>query len=363
MLADGSRMSCSRTEHPDLFLATLCGLGATGIILSVQMEVEPAFRLRDIQESLPFSSIVDSLDSLAASAEHIRFTWFPATDTVRCSFADRTEEVSIVYPCRVRRVPIFVLQPKFSNGNWWLPFIEKQMTQLLLFMGRTCSPLNTLAARLTCWLNKDQTVRIDDGHRIFNIDCKVMFSDLVESFNHGLYPVQHSQFTTEWAIPFDNAKACLTELDQWLKQERADPHGLRPHCPVEVRFTSADDIWLSPSNNQRTCWIGIIQYRYDQETKVVSSLLTTCHRPYGYNVPYRQYFKRFEDIMSRHQGRPHWAKAHSLGPDDLRKLYPRFDDFVQIVHEVDPQGIFHNEYIGRHIFGKPISGRIFKIRH
>jgi L-gulonolactone oxidase len=67
--------------------------------------------------------------------------------------------------------------------------------------------------------------------------------------------------------------------------------------------------------------------------------------------------------MSRHQGRPHWAKAHSLNPDDLRKLYPRFDDFVQIVHKVDPQGIFHNEYIGRHIFGKPISGRIFKIRH
>ena len=96
MLADGSRMSCSRTEHPDLFLATLCGLGATGIILSVQMEVEPAFRLRDVQESLPFHSIVDGLDSLAASAEHIRFTWFPATDTVRCSFADRTEEVSLV---------------------------------------------------------------------------------------------------------------------------------------------------------------------------------------------------------------------------------------------------------------------------
>ena len=137
------------------------------------------------------------------------------------------------------------------------------MTQLLLFMGRTCSPLNALAARLTCWLNKEQSVRIDDGHRIFNIDCKVMFPNLVEPFNHDLHPLQHSQFTTEWAIPFDNAKACLTEIDQWLKQEHADPHGLRPHCPVEVRFTAADDIWLSPSNGRRTCWIGIIQYRYD----------------------------------------------------------------------------------------------------
>ncbi len=94
MLADSSRITCSRTEHCDLFLATLCGLGATGIILSVQMEVEPAFRLKDVQESLPFDYLIEGLDSLSASAEHIRYTWYPVTDTVRCSFADRTHEVS-----------------------------------------------------------------------------------------------------------------------------------------------------------------------------------------------------------------------------------------------------------------------------
>ena len=43
--------------------------------------------------------------------------------------------------------------------------------------------------------------------------------------------------------------------------ELADPHGLRPHFPVEIRFTDADDIWLSPSSGARTCWIGIIQYK------------------------------------------------------------------------------------------------------
>jgi L-gulonolactone oxidase len=94
MLADGSRITCSRTQHCDLFLATLCGLGATGIIISVQLEVEPAFRLKDVQESLPFDYLMEGLDSLSASAEHIRYTWYPVTDTVRCSFADRTQEVS-----------------------------------------------------------------------------------------------------------------------------------------------------------------------------------------------------------------------------------------------------------------------------
>jgi len=93
LLADGSRVSCSRHEQPDLFAASLCGLGATGLILSVQLEVEPAFRLKELQESLPFEEVMQNFDELVHSAEHVRFWWFPATDTVRCSYFNRTQEV------------------------------------------------------------------------------------------------------------------------------------------------------------------------------------------------------------------------------------------------------------------------------
>lgn len=58
-----------------------------------------------------------------------------------------------------------------------------------------------------------------------------------------------------------NARACLRDLDVWLAKERADPHGIRPHFPIEIRFSAPDDIWLSPSNGQQTCWIGIVQYK------------------------------------------------------------------------------------------------------
>jgi L-gulonolactone oxidase len=52
-----------------------------------------------------------------------------------------------------------------------------------------------------------------------------------------------------------------------MNAEAADPKGIRPHFPFELRFSAADDIWLSPSCGQETCWIGIAQY------KCVSSLL------------------------------------------------------------------------------------------
>jgi len=170
-------------------------------------------------------------------------------------------------------------------------------------------------------------VGIDDGYKIFNVDCR--------------YP----QHTTEWAIPLHRSQACLRELRAWLEQELADPHGIRPHFPIEIRVSAADDIWLSPSNGQPTCWIGIVQYK-----------------PYGFNVPYRRLFDGFEAVLAKHGGRPHWAKAHKLRPDDLRKLYPRFDDFVRVLEAVDPHGVFRNDYVQRHIMGRPIGGRVYKQR-
>jgi hypothetical protein len=62
-------------------------------------------------------------------------------------------------------------------------------------------------------------------------------------------------------VPYPQAQSCLRELRSWFDSEFADPNGIRPHCSLEIRFSDADDIWLSPSYGQKTCWIGIMQYR------------------------------------------------------------------------------------------------------
>lgn len=175
--------------------------------------------------------------------------------------------------------------------------------------------------------------------------------------------LQYPQHTTEWAIPYENAEACLRDLRCWLAAEHEDPHGLRPHFPIEIRFSASDEIFLSPSNGHRTCWLGIVQYKcarflflhFLEYAKLGS-------RPYGFNVPYRKLFDGYERIVSRHGGRPHWAKAHRLSPNILRKLYPAFDDFTRVLENVDPFGMFRNEYVQRHIMGRPIDVRIFKRR-
>jgi L-gulonolactone oxidase len=80
-------------------------------------------------------------------------------------------------------------------------------------------------------------------------------------------------------------------------------------------------------------------------------------------VTYRNLFESFSGIMERHGGRPHWAKQHSQGPKDLAQLYPKFNDFVSLIKENDPQAVLRSEYTRRHIFGEvgeDVDARTFK---
>ena len=173
LLADGSRASCSRTERPDLFLATLCGLGATGIILSIQLDVEPIFRLKETQQSLPFDEVIQNFDQHVHSAEHVRFWWFPTMDIVRCSYSSRTSEVKQFFTCFS---PVSQPTNKAPNpaGSWlWHSLMGYHVIQFLLFVGRYFLFLNTYVANFACWLASGDSLGIDDSYRIFNVDCRV----------------------------------------------------------------------------------------------------------------------------------------------------------------------------------------------
>lgn len=110
LLADGSKTYCSPLENPDVFKASLCGLGSTGLILSVKLEVERAFRLKEFQWTRKFDDAIDYLPELVNSAEHVRFWWFPQNGNVRCSAADRTLDVSRHTSFIYCPVPFFLIQ-------------------------------------------------------------------------------------------------------------------------------------------------------------------------------------------------------------------------------------------------------------
>jgi hypothetical protein len=58
--------------------------------------------------------------------------------------------------------------------------------------------------------------------------------------------------------------------------------------------------------------------------------------------------------MRGYGGRPHWGKLHTQTAETLRDVYPRFDDFLRVRDELDPERRFANPYLDRVLGG--VSG-------
>jgi L-gulonolactone oxidase len=96
--------------------------------------------------------------------------------------------------------------------------------------------------------------------------------------------------------------------------------------PVEVRFTAADDIWLSHGYGRDSAYIAIHQF---------------------VGMPYEEYFHGFENVCTALGGRPHWGKMHYRDAPSLRSSYERFDEFLAVRDSVDPSRVFANSYTAR----------------
>ncbi|XP_048457351.1 L-gulonolactone oxidase [Rhincodon typus] len=187
----------------------------------------------------------------------------------------------------------------------------------------TANPLTFLCStffpRLVPWVNRfyywlvysAKVKQVKRSDKAFNFDC--LFK----------------QHVSDWSIPIMQTRPALEQLKNWLD---SNPN-VQAHFPVEVRFVRADDILLSPCYKQDSCFINIIMYR-----------------PYGKEVPREQYWAMYEEIMKRNGGRPHWAKAHSCLRQDFEKMYPAFHKFCSIREELDPSGMFLNNYLEKTFF-------------
>ncbi|KAG2194599.1 hypothetical protein INT46_002589 [Mucor plumbeus] len=292
--ADGKILFCSPTENIDVFEAARCSLGALGIITRMTLQAEPDFKLEANQKPYKFSDILNDWDNVIHSAEHARVWWYPHTDDCVVWRANRTtKEIS-------RTGPSFLMERGYGfHAYQALLNITRYSTYLIPYLTKLM--FNTLHS---------QPVNVVDvSNKVFNFDC--------------LFP----QYVNEWAIDWKDAPDALRKLDKFIND-----NDLKVHFPVEIRFVDEDDVWLSPAYGRKTCYIGVIMYR-----------------PYGKPVPYKKYWKGYEDIMREYNGRPHWAKAHGQTREDLEASYPKFDEFLRVRQQLDPEGMFLNNYLRRHI--------------
>ena len=96
----------------------------------------------------------------------------------------------------------------------------------------------------------------------------------------------------------------------------------------EIRSWPRDDLWLSPAH-QRHCLALHFTWVQDQPAVAVCSLVEAALAPFA--------------------PRPHWGKVFVTAPDVVAASYPRFDDMRALVADLDPKGVFRNDFVDTYL--------------
>ncbi|MFI7426064.1 D-arabinono-1,4-lactone oxidase [Micromonospora sp. NPDC049836] len=284
----GEVLRCSADEHPDVFAAARVGLGAVGVLVELTLRCVDAFTLRAHERPAPLDAVLADLPSLVPAHDHVEFYWFPYTARVQVKTNDRV-------PADDRPLPR------------WRGWLDDEFLANTVFAGacRLGRAVPALAPGISAVSARALTERTYTGRsdQVFCTPRRVRFVEM------------------EYGLPRAALPEALTALRRIV-----DGLPFKVLFPVEVRFTAADDIWLSHGYGRDSAYLAIHQY---------------------VGMPYEPYFQAFEKVAADLGGRPHWGKLHWRDAASLAPAYPRFADFLSVRDRLDPHRRFTNPYLAR----------------
>ncbi|MEI5521299.1 D-arabinono-1,4-lactone oxidase [Streptomyces brasiliscabiei] len=286
--ADGSILTCSATENPDVFAAARVGIGALGIVTAITFAVEPIFLLTAREEPMPFERVLAEFDELHAENEHFEFYWFPHTGNTNTKRNNRSAGPE---------KPVPQLNSWFEDE-----FLSNGLFQVANWVGQAVPATIPTIAQISSRALSARTYT-DIPYKVFTSPRRVRFVEM------------------EFAVPREAVVDTLRELKAMV-----DRSNLRVSFPVEVRTAPADDITLSTASGRESAYVAVHMFR---------------------GTPYQAYFTAAERIFTAHEGRPHWGKVHTRDTDYFAKVYPRFGEFTALRDRLDPERRFQNDYLRR----------------
>ncbi|WP_178946127.1 D-arabinono-1,4-lactone oxidase [Kocuria sp. TGY1127_2] len=297
---DGSVMSLSASENPEIFDLARISVGVLGMILEVELECVEAFDLVAQETGEHLEDLLASLEDRARSHDHLEFFWFPHTDKAVAKTNTRVPRDAASPPDLAHIGP----------RTRWLQMLSEEIVDngalsLMCEVGTAFPRAVPAMAHAAAWATSNRSYRAP-AHEVFVSPRRVRFNE------------------AEYAVPLEEGPEAIREVKRFI--ERND---LKVSFPVEGRVAAADDVPLSTAFGRETMYIAVHQYFKEDPTRYLGGV---------------------EKIMRAHGGRPHWGKRHSLGCEELSRLYPRFEDFRRLRERLDPDAVFGNAHTDK-LFG------------
>lgn len=285
LTAEGELIDISREENERFFEAVRISLGMLGIIVKVTIKAVRAYTLKENSYRLSLDEGLRNLEVLKKENRNFEFFWFPYTKSIQVKTLNETEHDQIkVYPDHsLKKLAI-------ENGLFWV----------LSEMSRTIPSTSKM-------ISKVSALGIPSGEEENRSYAQYVTPRLVR-FNE-----------MEFSVPEDAMEPVLRDIERMLARKR-----INVHFPLECRYVKGDSIWLSPSYKRDSAYIAVHMYK---------------------GMDFAEYFSAAEEIFLKYEGRPHWGKMHSLNFSQIEQMYPRVHDFLAIRKELDPSGMFLNEYL------------------
>ncbi|MGB7844470.1 MAG: D-arabinono-1,4-lactone oxidase [Candidatus Acidiferrum sp.] len=144
-------------------------------------------------------------------------------------------------------------------------------------------------------------------------------------FRMGFTPSAGKELQSEYFVPRQHAIEAIMAVERLRDQ-------VSPHLMIsEIRTIAADNLWMSPCYEQPCV---TIHFTWKQDWPAVKKLLPII-----------------EKELAVFQARPHWGKLFTISPTELKLIYKKLPDFIELSKKYDPQGKFRNEFLNTNIFG------------
>lgn len=254
---------------PDELAAAQVSIGMLGVMTEIELEVSPAYEIHEWIGYVPFDVIFPHSLELANDHRNFSFLWLPNHQTAVNFDIAPSDGADAADHCFVK---IYDLADVDAG------------------------PIKEYG----------EVRRVGRSYQIYPDAWEPLFYEM------------------EYMMPVDAGLECLPKLRRMIQEDFPDSE-----MPVELRFTAADDAFLSQN--------------YGRDS-VVLSVTTEPEKPL------RDFFDRCHALFTEYDGRPHWGKLHQTSAEHLRAQFPKYDRFREIRQQFDPDGIFLNEYL------KPLFG-------
>lgn len=280
--ATGDTLDCSPTKNSDLFHAMGCHLGALGVMTRSRIQAEPAYYLKEHSWMMSEEEGLESALELSKKHRHYELYAIPHSDYILGITLDKVSKDEVPNEPPVESGDAYEAFRMMSNMIDYLPFARRWLVNY------GCSTVTP-------------ETRYGSTTQIFGNLRDIRFNEM------------------EYTVPAEYGPQCLREILAKIKKDN-----IPVIFPIEARYVKADDMWLSQFYKRDGFSISLHNF-HDKD--------------------YKEYFAAIEPIFWKYEGRPHWGKIHSLSALNFAGRYERFNDFLKLRKELDPQGRFLNDHL------------------